>query len=423
MEFRLLHRLRGLLNRDIVILPLLVLIALLFNLRYHLSVKHSAGGFPVSDDSKWYLDYAYALLDHFSIGLHMNDLMYLGYNLLLTLLLAVLRSTEAILLLQAVVAGLAVILVFKIADRLFNRTTAVIASLLYAASHGIHRWTVYILSDSLYITLLLLCVYVLILCFESKSRAPKIVFAALAAYMLVFRPAGIITLAFVLLYIPIRLGRWRIWPAKDASRRNKNIALLCLGAAGAGVIAAIAAVASGKLDPFLLSLEENAMLVLNNIYATGWIYDVSTAHDYPFRPDFTVNAWGGPMLSFFVNNADQIIGLYGRRALSFLGWWVWRTDFGNLGSVVRFLIQLGSVALFAIGTIAAVASGKFRQGAVVWLVILSVFAFCVIFFMDVMYRYKAPSLPFLVMVTAFGAERLLYGGRLLLERIRRRSAG
>lgn len=402
-------------NEWMYLLPL-VLLSLTFSLGYFFTVSMSAEGFPTSDDSKWYLDYANAMLSDFKIGLHMNDLMYLGYNMLLTLLLAVFKSPVAVLFIQSVTTGLSVILVYKIARMLFNRTTAVIASLLYSVSEGIHRWTVYILTDSLYISLLLLCVYLLLKCFETGGVKYKIGFAALAAYILVFRPAGIITLAFILLYIPIRLG----WTAVVGLLRKYRLPLIAV--AVVALAACIYAFASNKLDPLLASLQENAELVLYNIYATGYIYDKPTPYDYPFQPDYTINVMNSLILSFFVNNWDQIIGLYGKRSVSFLGWWVWKTDYNSIVSLAKLVINELASLMFLIGTIAAIMSKRFRQSSVIWLIILSVFVFCVIFFIDIMYRYKAPSLPFIAIVSAYGADRVIRGGWSLMKKWRGKSS-
>lgn len=135
-------------DREWVWLIPFVCISLSFGFGHFFKVMRSPEGFPTSDDSKWYLDYAYAMLDDLQVGLHMNDIMYFGYNMLLTLLLAVFKSPTAVLVIQTAAAGLSVILVYKIARMMFNRTTAVFASLLYSVSEGKYRWTVYILNQS-----------------------------------------------------------------------------------------------------------------------------------------------------------------------------------------------------------------------------------------------------------------------------------
>lgn len=378
-------------------LPFVVL-SLCVNIGYLLSFKFAGRPFPTSDDSEWYLNYARSMLADFQLGLHMNDIMYLGYNMLLTALLGLFNDPAAVLYFQAIVAGVSVIFVYKIALLLFNRETAVVASLFYCLSPGLIRWTAYILTDSLFISLLLLCVYLLLRCFEHpRSNKVKLLFAAAALLMLVFRPAGVVTLAFILLYALIRMGRR---PILDFIVKYR----LAIGAGTAAAIAALLyAALTDKLAPLAASMQENALMVLYNIYATGWIYDKATPYDYSFTPDYTVQVMGSPIVSFIVNNWSHILALYGLRAVSFLGWWVWKHDVSSIVGIAKLVGHLVPVGLFAAGTVAAIAAKRFREASILWYAILAVFLFCIVFFIDVMYRYKAPALPFIAIIAAYGA--------------------
>lgn len=408
--YRLYHQYK---DRELLYILPLVFLSLAVNLGYFFKVMISPEGFPTSDDSEWYLNYAYSMLEDFQISLHMNDILYMGYNMLLTLLLAVFKDPAAVLFLQATTTGLSVMLVYAIAGRLFNRTTAVIASVFYSFSSGIIRWTTYVITDSFFISLLLLCVYLVLRCFESDKKRYKVLLAASALLMVMFRPAGILTLAFLMLYILIRLGKTTVFGFLKTYRY----------VLGGGVIAVIGIgvylLASGKLDPLLASMQENIKMVLYNIYATGWIYDKSTPYDHTYTPNYEINIMNSLIVSFLINNWDHILILYGKRMISFLGWWVWRADFGSLWGVVSFVRHAFPTLLFFIGSGAAIAAGRFRKASVLWLVILAVFVFCVIFFIDVMYRYKAPALPFIAIISAYGAERLFSAALGLFRRYKR----
>lgn len=390
-------------DRDFVYLIPLALLSLAIRLRYVLLQLYAGPGIPPSPDSDWYIDYAHSLMTRFHIGLDMNDLMYVGYNVLLTLLLAVFKDPAAVVIIQAATAGLSVIFVYKIARMLFNRSTACIASVFYAFSWDITLWSTYILTDSFFISLLLACVYFLLKSFESGKRRYKALFAVTAAYMLVFKPTGIFTVLFLFIYIAIRLDRRMVrnWAVKY--RVVLAIALVAVIAAAAAVVG------GGRLDPFIASLQQNAQKVLYNMYAKGWIYDIPSEHDYPFEPDFTVDIGNSVVVSFFVHNWQSILALYGRRALAFLGRWVWETNLGSFGGIVHFIRYALPIVLFAIGTAAAAANGLFRKASVVWLVALAVFAFCLLFFIDGLYRYKAPGIPFMAIAAAYGADRIVRG--------------
>lgn len=400
---RLVQLYRRLIIRDFIYTIPLVLLSLHVRLQYFYYLQWSGKGYPQSPDSDWYIRYAQNLIANFKIGSDMNDIMYIGYNLLLTVLLALVKDPVTVLLIQAVTASLCVVLVFKIARMLFNLRTAIMAGIFYAYSWDITLWTTYILTDSFFISLLLLSVYLLLKCYRSDKRIYKIAFAASALYMLVFRPAGIMTVFFMLIYIAINLDRGTV-PAFCKKHR------MAIG----GSLVAVAALgvwfyAGGRLDSLIDSMQFNAKKVLYNIYANGWVYDHPSPQDHKFKPDYTINILNSLILSFIINNWDHILILYGKRSIAFLGRWVWTTDLTSLAGIKRFAWQFLPTALFMTATVAAIANKLFRKASIVWLLVLSVFLFCILFFIDGMFRYKAPGIPFIAIAAAYGADRVIYG--------------
>ncbi|HWR38334.1 MAG TPA: glycosyltransferase family 39 protein [Patescibacteria group bacterium] len=402
------HRLYQKLKDWDLVLVLLVLLTLAKELRYFFHLFYSPKGFPYSEDSQWYLNYAHAVIANFSDGLDMNDVLYLGYNLLLALLLAIFKEPVAVIFLQALTAGLGVILVYRIAQRLFNRTTAVLASLFYCASWEITQWAMYILSDSFFTSLLLLCVYWLLLAVELPDWKYRVGFGVAALVLLFFRPTGLVMLAMMAVYVLMRvdagflvgyLKRYRLW----------------LG--GLLTVAAVAGVYlynAHHLDPLLASLQFNAKKVLYNIYAKGWVYDKPTAHDYFFRSDYQINICDSLVLSYIVNNWHHVLIVYGKRAIAFLGSWIWSTDLNQLTGILHFLKNMVPFGLFSVGTVAAMRDGRFSRASILWLVVFGVLAFCVLVFIDAMYRYRLPAIPFIAIIAAYGAERL-WNGLMLLK--------
>ncbi|MCR8636743.1 glycosyltransferase family 39 protein [Paenibacillus radicis (ex Xue et al. 2023)] len=348
-------------------------------------------------------------MTNFQIGLHMNDILYLGYNVLLTLLLAIFKDPVAIIFIQALTAGLSVILVYKIARMLFNRRTAIVASLFYSYSWNITKWSTYILSDSFFISLLLLCVYFLLMSLESKKRIYTILFVLTSLYMMVFRPTGVVSLAFIMIYFLFRIDKQVLL---DLAKKYR----LVIGAVvGAAVAVLIYMIVGDKLNPLIESLQYNAKLVLYNIYAHGWIYDKESTHDYTFKPDYTINIFGSLILSFLINNWDHVLILYGRRAIAFLGWWVWETDLSTFRGITRFFWYVLPTVLFLTGTIASIVNGLFRKASIVWLVALAVYGFCILIFIDGVYRYKAPALPFLAIAAAYGVDTIIHGAKTIIN--------
>lgn len=390
----------------------LVLLTLTKTLGYFFWRLLSGQGMYQSDDSKWYLDNANSLMAHFTVSLNMNDMLYLGYNLLLTLLLAVFKDPIVVNLLQCITASLSIILVYKISCMLFNRATAVIASVFYCCMWDITLWSMYILSDSFFVSLLLLCVYYLLMAFESKQKRYKIFFIASSLYMLLFRPTGIVMMAVMLIFVAIRLDK------KITGDFVKQHILFIGGFLTTIFLGCIYIYMEHTLDPLIESLQSNAKGILYNVYAKGWIYDKSTSYDYYFSPDYSINIDNSLILSFFINNYEHILVIYLRRASAFLGTWVWETNLRSIFGIISFAGNCFPMLLFVTGTIAAIVNEQFRKASILWLIILAVFAFCILFFIDSMYRYRFPAMPFIAIVAAYGVERIIYGGRIIAERYR-----
>lgn len=361
----------------------------------------SGRGLPQADDSKWYLRYAGSLLENLTDGLDVNDVLYFGYNLLLTLLMSIFKDPLTIILIQGIAAGFSVIFVYKIALLLFNRRTAVIAALFYCGSYEITLWSLYILSDSFFVSLLIAGVYLLLQAMETRSKRHGLLFLATAAYILVFRPTGIMAISFMAAYVLVRIGKDSI--AAFLLRHRKAIGVLVVS----GLAASLYLYLGHKFDGIITSAQYEAKKVLYNVYAKGWIYDKPTAFDYFYRPNYKIDVADSLVLSFIVNNWEHVVVVYGRRALAFLGTWVWMEDMKTSVSLMKCAGNLIPTALFVGGTIEAVRNGLFRKASILWLLTGGVFMFCILLFIDAMYRYKYPAIPFIIIVAAYGTERLL----------------
>ena len=385
---------------DWIFLIPLVMLALFKNIRYFLQLLNSERGLPQSDDGTWYINYANTFIVNLTDGLDMNDVLYLGYNALLTGLLTVLQDPAYVVLIQAVTAALSTITVYKIAQLLFNRTTAVIAALFYCLSFDVTLWAMYILADSFFVSLLLLCVFFLLKALDSPNRKYRMLFFATSFYLAIFKPTGILSLLFFAFYVLVRVDRKTL----TAFLYKHRFVL------GGLVLFACCAVVylygSNKLETLVASLQFNAKKVLYNIYARGWIYDKPTSFDHFFRPNYTIDILDSLIVSFIVNNWDHISIVYVRRALAFIGRWTWENDLTTLTGTIMFLRQTFIPVLFVVGTAAAIRHKLFWRASILWLMVFSVFLFCVIFFIDWMYRYKLPAIPFIAIVAAYGAEGL-----------------
>ena len=295
---------------------------------------------------------------------------------------------------------------------LFNKVTAILASYFYCYySWGITLWSMYILADSFFISLLLLCVYFLLLFMESNKGIYKLLFIMTLLYMLVFKPTGIISVGFIMVYLVINLHRKTI---VDFVKKNR----LALGAfVTAAVAVGLYLYIGNKLDPLISSMQFNAKKVLYNIYAKGWIYDRPSSHDHFYRPDYMINIGNSLIVSFVINNWDHIVIVYGKRIIAFLGRWVWEIDLTSKRGVLRFAKNILPTVLFLVGTAFAIKNRLFRQASIVWLMIFGVFVFCILFFIDGMYRYRTPAIPFIAIAVAYGADRVIHSAILIAKQL------
>ncbi len=373
-------------------------------------------GLPRSQDSDWYLGYARALLENFSIRMNIDEILYLGYNLLLTGLLALFNDPVAIVYTQAFAASLAIILIYLIGRTLFNKRTGVIAGFFYLYNWDVTLWSTYVLSDSFFVSLLILCVYLLIKALDTRRKQDRILFVAAALYLLLFRPTGVAVVVVMLVYALSRLDH-------DSLRQfvAKHSWLLSGLLLTIGIIAG-SLYAGHYFDGFVESLRYNVKLVIYNVYAKGRIYDIATAYDYYFRPNYTINKLDSLGLSFIVNNWDAVSVLYFRRTVAFLGVWAWVTPLRSLVDIAYYLFKLLPTVFFIAGTVAAIREGTFGRAAVLWGIVLAVFAFCILLFIDAMYRYRFPAMPFIGIVAAYGLDRIISGGRSFAEKVWPRTA-
>lgn len=397
-------------KKEIIDSGALLLLALVPRLAYYFNRLLSEKGLPQAHDTEWYLRHASLLLSNFHIDIDFNGIFYLSYYSLLALMLVFVKTQAGIVFIQMLINAASVVLVYKISILLFNRRTGILAGVFYALLWPVIYWSIYIITDSLFISLMLLQVYFLLKAYDTGKKSYWGLFTATSLYMVFFRPTGVVTLTFVFVYIIINLK------TKGYVNKYKPY-IIC-----AGVVAAIAAVyLAGVVSASSLgrSLYYNMRWLLLHNYAEGRIYDIVTPYDYKYRavtgPRFSDNF----VISFFINNWNHILVLYGKRIVSFAGVWVWKLD--SVGMLVRLKYILPvTAALFVTGAgISGMIRRKiFRKASILIFVVLSILFFTVFFFMDSAYRYRVPALVFLAIIGAYGVDICIDVGLKGLKRLK-----
>lgn len=377
---------------DYKILSVLVLCSLVYYFQYFFSVKNSPTGLPMPEDSLWYLEYAYRMLSNFDLDMHVNDILYLTYNMLLIFLLALFNNTETIVVLQTISTAFAVILVYQIALIIFDRATAIISSLFYAFSLDLNIWTVYILSDSFFSVFMLANIFALLKYFllEEKSYRNMSIFTTVA--VIFFRPNGLIAFIFVLPWLVYMFGIDKVKNIIKQYKKTITIISSCF------IVAFFILLYLNTFDLFFESLHYNFKLLLYNVYAKGWIYDIDTKYTHNWFPNYTI-IYDSELLSFIYFNYRDILLMMLKKAAVFLGYWVVFSDAKY--KISMFIFSIPTI-FFIIGSISTYLNKKIKGCSLLFLAISSVFIFCVIFFVDSMYRYRAPVMPYIYIIMAYG---------------------
>lgn len=381
----------------------LVILSLLPRLTYFFNELFSADGLPIAYDTDWYLEHAYAFLSSYKVNPDMEGVFYFGYYSLLAILLWVFKTYSTVVLIQMITNALSVILVYRIAQILFNTRTAIIAGVIYAFNFQVIYWSIFIITDSLFISILLFTVYVLLMSYQSDKKSYRYLFAASSLYMVILRPTGIVTLTFIFVYIMINLDFTAIKTFWTGRRQ-----LLLYGGLLAAIFVIFYTLTSGRVAPLFYSLQDYLGYLLREFYATGRMFDIETPYDYKYSARMDSNYFSNFAVSFFINNWNNILVLYGRRALSFIGVWVWK--FGELDVLtkLKYLIPFSIAGSLGFIGLAGIFKKKIlKEASILFLVILSIQFFCIFFFMDSAFRYRVPSLVFIGIIIAYGLDRTI----------------
>lgn len=384
---------------SLVYIAPLVLMSIYFRIRLAYSVYKLENGFPRTHDSYWYIDRANELIQNFKISPDFNGIFYIGYYGLLALILLIFKTEVVMVILQVIINALSVLLVYRISEMVFSRRVAVIASLIFVFSYEIKRWSVYILTDSIFISSLLLCIYFLLLFKESKLKKYLYLFTASMVYMVFLRPAGVITAAFIVIYLLLSVDY------KNLLRYLPKRPILCGTAAVMTIFVSVFFIYKTINSSLGMSFYWHLRWLLHGSYSIGNIFDYPTPYNYKFNAVKDSNYLNNFVLSYFINNWYHILLLYIKRFIFFWGeLWIWDYHFKNFQEVIQYLRKLAPILLMIVGMVCSIRGRMIDKALVLFVPIISVVLFCLIFFVDGAWRYRVPCLPYVEMFMAYGID-------------------
>jgi 4-amino-4-deoxy-L-arabinose transferase-like glycosyltransferase len=181
---------------------LLISLFLLVNLAILMSI-----GIRTAGDSPRYLDGAENLLR--GLPFQERQAYYTGYLPLIAFCQMIGSGLPGVVAVQLMMAGLAALALYDLGRRLHGESAGLFAAGLFAANPDIARWNAYILTDSLYISLVILAVWSTHKAFERRRYWYVLAAAVLVAATLI-RPNGSVLVLVSLLYLCSGIKRRRL---------------------------------------------------------------------------------------------------------------------------------------------------------------------------------------------------------------------
>lgn len=126
-----------------------------------------------------------------------KSVFYLGYDLFVTVFMATPLGEAGIISGQLAVSALAALCMYKLGTHLYSARAGYLAALLYIGFLKLHPWNVYVLTDSLFISLTIISTYVLL---TAKTMPHYTVAGGLIFFTTITRPDGIAVLLAALAY-------------------------------------------------------------------------------------------------------------------------------------------------------------------------------------------------------------------------------
>jgi 4-amino-4-deoxy-L-arabinose transferase-like glycosyltransferase len=166
-------------------------------------VLYAIHGIKVANDSPSYIEYATDIAAHFSFD-QGHYLRYVGYPFFVALFFLLGLPLSAVVFGQVVLSGLAATCGYRLTRSLSNQNAAFLATLLFVCWPDVQAWNFYILTESLFISLLVVCFFFLSRASSFPSLIPGLVVAVMLALV---RPNGFIVLIAVLLYGMVAFAR------------------------------------------------------------------------------------------------------------------------------------------------------------------------------------------------------------------------
>lgn len=322
-------------------------------------------------DSAFYLDIAHRLSEaHYSLSALVAYKLPI-YYWFYPFFVAILRHNEiAIITVQIIPQAVASVLMYAMGKAIWNERTGILAGIGYGLFWEIFQWDVYVLTDSLFLTLLIASLYLLVRISKSPTPLLRACFILTIIVIAALRPTSPPFFAALLL----------AWIPGITWKRN----LVGIGALIVIILGLLVALGFFRADAKLGF--QSRMHYFASLYERGIII-----RD---RPQYTMPA-------------SSVGSIIAHRLVAF--WYIYATDFSlahKLVSSITF-IPLYIGGLYGIYRVARYREGD-RNAVCLVFVIMAFWGFQALTEVDYDWRYRLPTLPPLLLLASYGASKMAH---------------
>lgn len=262
----------------------------------------------------------------------------------------------------------------------FGELAAGTAAFLAATSWELGRWSVYVLTDAVFVALVVLAALAWAALARTPDRLRGLGLVAVSLLVALQRPVGLLHVALGWLVVAGRWWRARAWRP--------------LGGITLGLLLVLGPVAIAALDPGSVHGVGHAGTAFATRFATGEVIHDMPHLAWPYR---------GDPADAVARGAHAVL-LVGRRVLAF-----WAVGVPGHSWSHHVLDLVGLVPIYFLALVGMVVAGRRRWPGMArhWLLVLVVVTgFHALTEVDYDHRYRAPALPFLMAFAGVGVAGL-----------------
>jgi 4-amino-4-deoxy-L-arabinose transferase-like glycosyltransferase len=369
---------------DIGLFLMLVLLAMGVRFLYFFKTGVAIGG-----DSGFYKQLAGVLVDSgfnylkLTMGVYKFitnvPVFYWGYPTVLAVFYQMFGNNDTLVVVfQILLSSICIIPLYKTAEILFNRDCGIISAAIYIFSWELFRWDVYILTDSVALSVSIIMLYFVTRYIEKPSLGMSIPAIMILVIAFFVRPTMIvyITVAFIFLISKLL-------------KKKTPLTILIL----------VFLVLFGVLVYFILKGSINVDIYVThyiNQIKSGWVISGMPDHRIDISQDFDKNH-----LAMITGIASMVV----RRWLAF--WYIFVHEFSTVHKLINFAYLAPIYAFCITAIISSIRNKMLQKISFILAIALSFSVFHAFTEVDFDWRYRIPVLPGLIVLSSFGIYTFL----------------